>query len=72
MIHRKKVVVGAYVGKAVCDKLDALAAKLGVSRSEAAGRLLEAAFNKPGLAAELVRLETGNGDLQHRLGSSFN
>jgi hypothetical protein len=57
MIVRKKVVVGAYVGKAVCDKLDALAAKLGISRSEAAGRLLEAALNKPGLAAEFARLE---------------
>ena len=44
-------------GKAVCEKLDALAAKLGVSRTEGTGRLLEAALNKPRLAAEFVRLE---------------
>jgi len=59
-------VVGAYVGKAVCEKLDSLASKLGVSRSEAAGRLLEAALNNPGLTAEFARLEedifsTGSG-----------
>jgi hypothetical protein len=57
MAIRKKVVVGAYVGKAVCDKLDALASKLDVSRSEAAGVILEAVLNKPGFAEEFVRLE---------------
>ena len=60
MTHPKKVVVGAYVGKPVCAKLDSLAAKLGVSRSEAAGRLLEAALSKPGLAEEFARLEEKN------------
>ena len=43
--------------KAVCEKLDALAAKVGVSRSEAAGLCLETALSKRGLAAEFLKAE---------------
>jgi len=57
MTHRKKVVVGAYVGKDICAKLDSLAAKFELSRSEAAGYCLEMVLKKPGIIDEFVRQE---------------
>jgi len=54
---KKKVVVGAYVGVAVRDKLASIAAKLDTSVSELAGYILTTVCEKPGVDDELVKLE---------------
>ena len=50
----RKMTIGAYIPEQVRDRLDKVAGKLDLSRSEAAGYILTAVLEKDGVADELV------------------
>ena len=55
---KQLLIVGTKVSSETVKKLDSLAAKMEFTRSEFVRYLIESAVSKPGLAEELMQLES--------------